>query len=466
MNSMTSYQTFCENFEKFRFIVDKPRVVKLNEQIDARIKFKGEPPFIQILAFATENMKFQTYREVIRSTLFTWVKMLISEVYAGTYNDADVRMRYLNFLTNSGEDRRNSADHLLSYLRLEDMDEFALAFTPNEAGRHNNEIMEFVGDSIVGTAIVRYLTNKVVLNESRFSDLKYHYIDKKTFSEIARLIGIDRFLAWNMNDVTQSASENAFEAFICALDKVSSKIRARMYVENIMIAADYNLVDMFITFIFERIKIADIVKPDITFISEMLKSCSPDKNGEKSRKGDTFRLKDRKSYYRLNLTPTHIDNLCRKYDLHAYKDQVHELFNTTYRMGYLEEKIAKAIVYKHLVKELRKMGLTVFKYITYKSIISIKRHIHFTSVQADKAGANEACDRLFRTIDLKKYYVDAVASMDIETKVLRIKILPVVFDDISNQCDKTVRLPPNERNNLLHNTIVELHTDYDALVNH
>lgn len=451
---MTStFETFCNNFKEFNFpnLIIRPRK-ELKETYDTRIT--ATELFTEAREYAKTSMIGNSDDDNLKKNLRHWFELLVTELFNSYTNPKS--SAYLEIVH---PEKKSGPAAFIKYLTDDDVELLALAFTPSDAGPNNNEVMEFVGDSIVNAAIVRYLTNKVVLNESRYTNLKFHYMDKKTFSEISRLTGIDRFLRWNMNEISQSDSENAFEAFIYAADRISSNIRARMYQDDQMVAADYNLVNMLIAYIFDHIKIADIVKPDITFISEMLNFCSVDK---KRRAPDTYTIKNRKTTYRLNVSEKHIENMCVMYNLYPRREQIQALFSTVFHLGYLEEKIAKTIVYKYLVSELKKYDFDVFNFITLKSFIIIKRQI--TKTADARKEAYSKCNSLFFKINQKKYYVDTVESTVLETTVLRLKILPITFNDISNQCDKTIRLLPGERNSMIYNVLVDLASDYDALV--
>ena len=83
----------------------------------------------------------------------------------------------------------------------------------------NNERLEFLGDSILGTVITEYLFHKLPnKDEGILTDIKSKLVSRRTLNKLAKEFKIDTFVATNLGGkVPVSILGNAFEALIAAI---------------------------------------------------------------------------------------------------------------------------------------------------------------------------------------------------------------------------------------------------------
>jgi len=88
-----------------------------------------------------------------------------------------------------------------------------------KATNHNNERLEFLGDSVLSTIVAEYLFKKYPYRDEGFlTKMRSKIVKRKTLNEIADRMGLDIILsAYSQGRMSTSMLGNAFEALIGAI---------------------------------------------------------------------------------------------------------------------------------------------------------------------------------------------------------------------------------------------------------
>lgn len=431
--------------------------------VDKRLLYKNKQfeLFRKAHEYVTCNLDHQSNSLVIKEVLEKWLTMIIEEITNYHFNNSYVIDRFLRY--NNVDKTMQNIRELFEIPDVDlDIDEkntiielLALAFTPSSSSsKLNNEVLEFIGDKIINKCIADYLFNLMPYSESRLTHTVFRYNDKKFFSEIARTMGIDKFLHWDMKLNTESTSEDAFEAFIKVLDLTSKYLNKKLLFKTDKININIDLVEMFVKYIMDNIIIEDVIKPDITFITELFNNCS--RNTDKLVEHISYSNKDdvRCTYLWFTCKDETIENIIKYMHINKYyTDKIENLFRQKYVLNYTERKIAKSIACKYIVKGLAECGLDIVKFTNIKSEVILRNNIKkFCNKNIDlaKKKCKELVDIILKSNNI---YLDVVDSKYIDNIKLKIKIVPINMQDIKIYIHQDVILKTKTADDTLINII-------------
>mgnify|MGYP001191913608 CR=1 FL=1 len=107
----------------------------------------------------------------------------------------------------------------------------------------NNERLEFLGDSILGSVITEYLFHKLPdKDEGVLTDIRSKMVSRKTLNQLAKSFKIDSFVQTNLGDKTPSSIHgNAFEALIAAIYLEKGEKFCKAFIINKIIEPHFSL---------------------------------------------------------------------------------------------------------------------------------------------------------------------------------------------------------------------------------
>lgn len=501
---------YLTNIEKYTFdhmTYDYVPPLKLDNTTDRRIVFKNknDSMFTKAFNYVRQNMHNNTDESSVRTILYEWFILILEELFTAHFNENIVIEQYMayhgidkkmfnpdilirsaikskDFIDDDDDDDDTSKVNVETKpLKLSDVkgviDEnivvrlLALAFTPAASSIHaNSEILEFNGDKIINKSIASYLVNLIPINESRLTNTVFKYTDKKFFSEIAYIMGIDKFLGWNMYLNSESKSEDAFEAFIKVLDIISTMLNSKLILMGTYANFHFNLVDMLQTYIFSKIVIQDVIKPDSTFLTELFIHCSPSKERLKEHIKYTKpseKSRTRSTHFWFTCSEEAVASIVKKtYINPAFTDKLYTLFTRKYILVYVEPKIAKAIVSCHIVNELKKYGLDVIKFTNIKSEFILRRMIGtFCRDDLRPTTYNIAKEIIRAVLQNRDFYIDVVDGKTCADTELKIKILPVDGANVKLHIQETIILERGVKSDLLTNLLTSVQNKIKSMSN-
>lgn len=452
--------------------------IKIND-VDTRLKYKykNDRIFKEAYNYITSKLAHNTDDNTIRESIYEWFKLILKELFNYYFNNNDVINNYLKF--NGIDKEMYNIDELLqdenilnfdtivsNINKLDVISLLALAFTPALCStKANSEILEFNGDKIINSIIGSYLVNIIPLNESRLTNMIFRYTDKKFFAEISREMGIDKLITWNMNSISESTSEDAFEAFIKVLDIISHNLNSKLILMKSKINIHFNLVEILTKYIFDKIEIDDVIKPDITFITELFSNCSGKKDKLIENVRYTFKDTKRSTLFWFKCNDETLDKIIKYMAIdEKHKQTLYALFKQQYILKYTEKKIAKAIVCRYIVNSLKDIGLDIVKFTNIKSEVLLRNNIKlFCNKEHIEQTLELIKSIITKLISKNELYLDVIDSKKCTDTILKIKVLPINRNNMKLHINEVIILKYNTKTDVITTILKKINDKIDLV---
>lgn len=117
----------------------------------------------------------------------------------------------------------------------------------NENGKDDNERLEFLGDSVIGLLVAKYLfKNFPDYNEGKLSKLKNQIVSSKSFYKIAKKLSLNRYILLGKGELKSRGREKEsnlsalFEAIVGAIYVDSGILEAEKFLKRFLFSEDFS----------------------------------------------------------------------------------------------------------------------------------------------------------------------------------------------------------------------------------
>ena len=124
------------------------------------------------------------------------------------------------------------------------LDLYKLAVRHSSMNEDSNERLEFLGDAILGAVIAEYLFKKFPLKSEGFlTEMRSKIVNRESLNLLARKIGVASIVVYDKKNenLRQVILGNTLEALVGAVYLDKGYIRCRKFVNEKLIANNYNL---------------------------------------------------------------------------------------------------------------------------------------------------------------------------------------------------------------------------------